>query len=274
MDRLGRQRRHRAAARCSTTPRRATTGRTYPERLQAAGVSWKIYQDVGTGLDAGGFWGWTDNAYIGNYGDNSLLYFHQYQNAQPGTPLSEGALTGTNMLARRDRCSTSSAQDVRSGKLPQVSWIVAPEAYTEHPNWPANYGAWYISQVLDVLTANPEVWSKTVLFIIYDENDGFFDHMVPPTPPQSAGQRAFDGRHDQRGLSRRRRSDFVAGPYRPRPARADDRRLAVEQGRLGQLGGLRPHLAHPLHRAALRRGASRTHRIEHHASGAAPSPAT
>ena len=27
---------------------------TYPERLQAAGVSWKIYQDVGTGLDAGG----------------------------------------------------------------------------------------------------------------------------------------------------------------------------------------------------------------------------
>jgi phospholipase C len=72
--------------------------------------------------------------------------------------------------------------------LPQVSWIVAPEAYTEHPNWPANYGAWYISQMLDALTANPEVWSKTVFFIMFDENDGFFDHVVPPTPPQSRAE--------------------------------------------------------------------------------------
>ncbi len=66
--------------------------------------------------------------------------------------------------------------------------MCAPEAYTEHPNWPANYGAYYVSQILDALTSNPEVWSKTVLFIMYDENDGFFDHVVPPTPPQNASQ--------------------------------------------------------------------------------------
>ncbi len=75
-----------------------------------------------------------------------------------------------------------------ANRLPQVSWIVAPEAFTEHPNWPANYGAWYVSQFLDALTANPEVWSKTAFFLMYDENDGFFDHMVPPTPPQSRAQ--------------------------------------------------------------------------------------
>ena len=75
-----------------------------------------------------------------------------------------------------------------ANQLPQVSWIVAPEAYTEHPNWPANYGAWYIAQFLDALTANPAVWSKTVVFLMYDENDGFFDHVVPPTPPQSRAQ--------------------------------------------------------------------------------------
>jgi phospholipase C len=69
-----------------------------------------------------------------------------------------------------------------------VSWIVAPEAFTEHPNWPANYGAWYVSQILDALTANPEVWGKTAFFLMYDENDGFFDHMVPPTPPESRAQ--------------------------------------------------------------------------------------
>jgi phospholipase C len=77
---------------------------------------------------------------------------------------------------------------VRHNKLPKISWIVAPEAFSEHGNWPANYGAWYISQVLDALTSNEEVWSKTALFITYDENDGFFDHMVPPTPARSAAQ--------------------------------------------------------------------------------------
>ncbi|MEU1517595.1 phosphocholine-specific phospholipase C [Streptomyces sp. NPDC005811] len=160
---------------------------TYPERLEKAGVSWKIYQDVGDGLDKAGGWGWIQDAYRGNYGDNSLLYFTQYQNAQPGDPLYDKARTGTD--ARRgegffDRLKA----DVQGGKLPQISWIVAPEAFTEHPNWPANYGAWYVAQVLDALTSDPKVWAKTALFITYDENDGFFDHVVPAFPPASAAQ--------------------------------------------------------------------------------------
>ena len=159
---------------------------TFPEKLQSAGISWKIYQDVGTGLTADGYWGWTDNAYIGNYGDNSLLYFHQYQNSQPGSALYQAALTGTNVLQNPAQSYFDILkQDVAKGQLPQVSWIVAPEAYSEHPNWPSNYGAWYIAQVLDILTSNEELWSQTALFITYDENDGYFDHMVPPCPPTS-----------------------------------------------------------------------------------------
>jgi len=160
---------------------------TYPEVLQKAGVSWKIYQDIGLGLNASEFWGWTNDAYIGNYGDNSLLYFHQYQNAQPGSALADGAKTGTDISASGTLFDIFRS-DVLNNKLPQVSWVVAPEAYTEHPNWPANYGAWYVSQILDALTANPEVWSKTAFFLLYDENDGFFDHVVPPTPPQSRSE--------------------------------------------------------------------------------------
>ena len=161
---------------------------TYPELLQNAGVSWKIYQDIGEGLDAADFWGWTgDNPYIGNYGDNSLLYFHQYQNAPDSSPLAQKARTGTN-IAKSGTLFDIFKQDVMNNQLPQVSWVVAPESYTEHPNWPANYGAWYVSQILDALTANPDVWSKTVFFLTYDENDGFFDHMVPPTPPQTRAQ--------------------------------------------------------------------------------------
>jgi phospholipase C len=164
---------------------------TYPERLQRAGISWKVYQDVGIGLDAAGFWGWTEDPFIGNYGDNSLLYFHQYQFAPAGTPLAERARTGTNIQAHNrepDRLMDIFKEDVRHGRLPQVSWIVAPEAYCEHPNWEPDFGAWYVSQVIDILASNPEVWSKTALFITYDEEGGFFDHLVPPTPPQSRAQ--------------------------------------------------------------------------------------
>ncbi|GAB3576675.1 phospholipase C, phosphocholine-specific [Amycolatopsis endophytica] len=155
---------------------------TYPERLEKAGVSWKIYQDVGDGLDAAHSWGWIEDAYRGNYGDNSLLYFDNYRNAQPGDPLYEKARTGTN-AKNGDGLFDVLTADVKAGNLPAVSWICAPEAFTEHPNWPANYGAWYIAQVLDALTADPDVWSRTALFITYDENDGFFDHLVPPSPP-------------------------------------------------------------------------------------------
>ena len=157
---------------------------TYPERLQKAGVTWKVYQDVGGGLDATHSWGWGDDAYVGNYGDNSLLYFRRYQNARIGTPLFESARTGTS-VTRGGSLFDAFERDLAANELPEVSWIVAPEAYSEHPNWPANYGAWYISKFLDALTSYPEIWSKTVLFLMYDENDGFFDHVVPPTPARS-----------------------------------------------------------------------------------------
>jgi phospholipase C len=154
---------------------------TYPERLQAAGISWKIYQDIGDGLDAAGAWGFTSDPYIGNYGDTSLLYFFNYQNAVPGSPLYERARTGTDVNQGGGFFDILAA-DVASGQLPSVSWIVAPEAYTEHPAWPAGYGAWYTAGVLNALTSDPEVWSKTALLITFDENDGFFDHVVGPYP--------------------------------------------------------------------------------------------
>jgi phospholipase C len=184
--------------------------RTYPELLEKAGISWKVYQDEGVGLDAAGFWGWTDDPYIGNYGDNSLLYFHQYQNAQPGSPLYEKARRGTR-IQDTGTLFDILRNDVYTGKLPQISYIAAPEAYSEHPNWPVNYGAWYIAQVLDALTSNPEVWSKTVFIINYDENGGFFDHIVPPYAAGSAaqGKSTVDTTYEYfPGNSR-----FVAGPY-------------------------------------------------------------
>lgn len=73
-------------------------------------------------------------------------------------------------------------QDVQNGQLPMVSWLVPPENYSDHPG-AAWYGAWYISEVMDILTKNPEVWKKTIFILTYDENDGYFDHVPPFVAP-------------------------------------------------------------------------------------------
>ena len=73
-------------------------------------------------------------------------------------------------------------KDVESGQLPTVSWLVAPENFSDHPS-SAWYGAWYISEVMDILTKNPEVWKKTIFILTYDENDGYFDHIPPFVAP-------------------------------------------------------------------------------------------
>ncbi|MBO9618023.1 MAG: phospholipase C, phosphocholine-specific [Niabella sp.] len=73
-------------------------------------------------------------------------------------------------------------KDVKEGKLPAVSWLVAPQYFSDHPSAPW-FGAWYVSEVLDILTHNEEIWKKTVFILTYDENDGYFDHVPPFTAP-------------------------------------------------------------------------------------------
>jgi phospholipase C len=74
-------------------------------------------------------------------------------------------------------------KDVESGNLPAVSWLVAPENYSDHPSAPW-YGAWYVSEALNILTKNPEIWKKTIFVLTYDENDGYFDHQPPFVAPK------------------------------------------------------------------------------------------
>lgn len=82
-------------------------------------------------------------------------------------------------------------KDVSEGKLPTISWLTASERFSDHPSSPW-YGAWYISEVLDILTKDPEVWKKTIFILTYDENDGYFDHAplyvaADPKRPESGG---------------------------------------------------------------------------------------
>ncbi len=84
--------------------------------------------------------------------------------------------------------------DVENGNLPAVSWLTAPENFSDHPSAPW-YGAWYVSEVMDILTRNPEIWKKTIFILTYDENDGYFDHApsfvaADPRRPETGGASA------------------------------------------------------------------------------------
>jgi len=173
---------------------------TFPEVLDAAGVSWKIYQDLAGHTFAPDFGDGTGNNFAGNFTDNPLLYFNQYANAPTTSPLFQNGCTGTGIINTIPAASAPESDwlvwaesqfdqfrsDVQGGKLPQVSWVIAPAGYTEHADWPLHYGAWYISQIFKILVSNPEVFSKTVFIVDYDEADGSFDHIVPATPPQTS----------------------------------------------------------------------------------------
>jgi phospholipase C len=144
---------------------------TYPERLEAAGLDWKVYQG-GTGLPGDP----TDN-----YTNNSLEFFQRFQTVHgaPAALVQKGVSQHTLAEFRRD---------VGANRLPAVSWIIAPKMYCEHPTACPADGAYYIDTILAALTSNPQVWGSTALFINYDENDGFFDHVVPPMPPLASTQ--------------------------------------------------------------------------------------
>jgi len=226
--------------------------RTYPERLEEAGISWGVYQNelsIPTGLSE------DEDYWLVNFTDNDLEFNKQYHvrfhplhrrfmqselerltqleksgqlkndelektrtsierlkgdletyseknfqnlSEQEKAIHRKAFITNTNDPFYRELESLEFdgkkvgvpkgdifhqfREDVDEGKLPMVSWLVAPCAFSDHPGSPW-FGAWYVSEALDILTKNPEVWKKTIFILTYDENDGYFDHFSPFVAP-------------------------------------------------------------------------------------------
>jgi phospholipase C len=154
------------------------TWETMPDVLTANSISWKCYNPYGSNYQPGA-------SYF--VSKNMLLYFNQYANASPSSAPYQNAFSyygpDVNGGLTSNPSPNSFAADVAANTLPQVSWILSPDSYDEHPPAPAQLGEWYTQQILNTLLSNPTVWASTVLFIMYDENDGFFDHVPPPTAP-------------------------------------------------------------------------------------------
>ena len=111
-----------------------------------------------------------ERAFVTNLGDP-----HYHQITELETPLGKTSVPKGDVFHQF-------REDVRAGKLPTVSWLASPENFSDHPISPW-YGAWYVSEVMNILTQNPEVWKKTIFILTYDENDGYFDHVPPYTAP-------------------------------------------------------------------------------------------
>lgn len=135
---------------------------TIPDVLQEAGISWRIYQDPNDN--------WTGAMHGG-------LAFESFRNAKPGSPIYENGMRHWSL--------EDLATDVKNGTLPQVSWILPSQSNSEHPGAPSSpyRGSNFTHEVLSAITSNPEVWSKTVFFLTFDENDGLFDHLPAPAVP-------------------------------------------------------------------------------------------
>jgi phospholipase C len=143
---------------------------TYPESLQNAGVSWRVYQE-------------TDN-----YDDNPLAWFTQFRNAATSSPLY------TQGMAYVGDVASAIASDIAAGTFPKVSWVVAPAAQSEHPSYAPALGAQFVGNVLSAIAGDQATWDSTVVFLNYDENDGFFDHVAPPTAPSGTADEFVSGK--------------------------------------------------------------------------------
>jgi phospholipase C len=147
------------------TNRAAIYGRltytTMAEQLQARGISWKVYSSP-------------DETVLGGIlSDNVLSYFKNFQD--PASVLHQNAFG--------PQFPVDFLADVAFGNLPQVSWLVGSILTSEHPPAPSLFGENILSLIVGALTANPALWAKTALFVTYDENGGFFDHVAPVTAP-------------------------------------------------------------------------------------------
>ncbi len=142
------------------------TWTTMMERLEAAGVSWQFYNS-------------TDVA-VPFLNDNFLNFFAKFFGPSADPTLARKALLDQGWVANTPASFRLACQ---TGTLPQVSWLVAPSVWSEHPPAPPLFGQDLVSNIISAIASNQDVWNHTALFITWDDSGGWFDHVAPITAP-------------------------------------------------------------------------------------------
>jgi phospholipase C len=109
-----------------------------PEVLLDRGVTWKVYQPSGTATGSAQM-----SAPATSF--NALTFFKQYV-SNPASPLAQQAFSPV--------WPDDFRADAAAGRLPAVSWVLPPLAYSEHPSNDPQAGEWFTSQVLGAVMSN------------------------------------------------------------------------------------------------------------------------
>jgi phospholipase C len=121
--------------------------------------------------------GWPSPFFV--KGMNMLEYLTDAQ--QPAAPGLPGGPPGFYFSAQGNVPQSSFETQAAAG-LPGISFILPPSFLTEHPNYAPSDGESYIARIVNAVVTGPD-WADAgvVLIITYDEHDGHFDHVTPPT---------------------------------------------------------------------------------------------
>jgi phospholipase C len=93
----------------------------------------------------------------------------------------EGPEWTTNILPY-----TQFAADAQAGNLPAVTWLAAGQERTDHPPHSLCFGENWVVDQLNALMQGPD-WDSTVVFIVWDDFGGVYDHVPPPAPTDIYG---------------------------------------------------------------------------------------
>jgi len=70
--------------------------------------------------------------------------------------------------------------DIRNERLREVSWIIPPSGYNEHPGGPSVCLGenWTVEVVNEIMRS--KYWKNTAIIVTWDDFGGFYDHVPPP----------------------------------------------------------------------------------------------
>lgn len=162
----------------------ALLGPTWPNRMYVYAAT-SFGQTTNSFPDLGAYPYPTNDATILDELDKRHVDFGLYTDGAP----SVGVVYNVGFLNRWGRKVNFPLADfvtaVGAGTLPQVSFVDAvtsmegPEGNDEHPPGQIQIGQKFVADLVSAIMKSPE-WPHVAIFITWDENGGYYDHLPPP----------------------------------------------------------------------------------------------
>lgn len=139
--------------------------KTIQDLLNATSVTWKYYDWA---LDP------YQEAINGVIGANDVGSAYAYWN-----PLAARYESYDQYFVAHFSNRTNFFTDVADGNLPDISWVIPQESFSDHPPANVTFGEQFVATVIDSIEMSP-YWPSTAIFLSWDDYGGFYDHVAPP----------------------------------------------------------------------------------------------